>query len=63
MRIRLGSIGAAGLALVGATFIVTQADCDHEGNRDKGRDRIFISWTNPDGSSEIDHLDLRYCDR
>lgn len=47
----------------GTTFVVTQADCDHEGNRDTGRDRIFVRWTNPDGSSEIDHLDLRYCDR
>lgn len=45
----------------GASFEVTQADCDHEGNRDTGRDRIFVSWSNPDGSHEIDHLDLRYC--
>ena len=43
-------------------FTVTQADCDHEGNRDTGRDRVFVSWQNADGSVEIDHLDLRYCD-
>lgn len=45
----------------GASFEVTPEDCAHEGNRDTGRDRIFVSWSNPDGSHEIDHLDLRYC--
>jgi len=46
----------------GATFIVTQADCDHAGNRDTGRDRAVITWENVDGSIEADHLDLRYCE-
>ncbi len=46
----------------GTRFTVTQADCDHEGNRGKGRDRIFVTWKNADGSSETDHLDMRYCD-
>jgi hypothetical protein len=45
-----------------AAFTVTQADCDHAGNRDRGRDRVFVTWRNADGSSETDHLDLRYCD-
>ncbi|HEY2516680.1 MAG TPA: hypothetical protein VGI39_37680 [Polyangiaceae bacterium] len=43
-------------------FVVTQADCDHQGNRDVGRDRVVIGWTNADGSTGSDHLDLRYCD-
>ncbi len=43
-------------------FVVTDADCTHQGNRDIGRDRIFVTWTNADGSSSTDHLDLRYCD-
>jgi len=42
-------------------FVVTQADCDHQGNKDKGRDRIFVTWENFDGSTETDHLDMRYC--
>lgn len=46
----------------GIPFAVTQADCDHEGNRDTGRDRIFVTWENGDGSTETDHLDLRYCE-
>lgn len=46
----------------GAAFTVTQADCDHAGNRDTGRDRAFITWENADGSRETDHLDLRYCE-
>jgi hypothetical protein len=45
-----------------ASFTVTQADCDHQGNRDVGRDRIFVTWQNADGSKETDHLDLRYCE-
>ncbi|MBX7113785.1 MAG: hypothetical protein K1X64_05565 [Myxococcaceae bacterium] len=43
-------------------FTVTQADCSHQGNRDQGRDRVFVTWKNTDGSTETDHLDLRYCD-
>jgi len=43
-------------------FTITQADCDHVGNRDVGRDRIFVTWKNADGSTRTDHLDLRYCD-
>lgn len=42
-------------------FVVTQADCDHQGNKDVGRDRIFVTWQNFDGSTETDHLDMRYC--
>jgi hypothetical protein len=45
----------------GTPFVVDQADCDHEGNRDTGRDRIFVTWQNPDGSEATDHIDLRYC--
>jgi hypothetical protein len=44
-------------------FTVDQSDCDHQGNREQGRDRIFVSWRNTDGSVEVDHLDLRYCGR
>lgn len=43
-------------------FTVTAADCAHQGNRDVGRDRAFITWENADGSRETDHLDLRYCE-
>lgn len=45
----------------GTSFVVTQADCDHEGNRDTGRDRVVVTWTNFDGSTQSDHLDIRYC--
>src|SRR5688572_29144843 len=45
----------------GTPFVVVQADCDHEGNRDEGRDRIFVTWRNPDGSEATDHIDIRYC--
>ena len=45
-----------------ATFTVTQADCDHAGNRSTGRDRVFVSWRNADGSTRTEHLDLRYCE-
>ena len=45
----------------GSSFVVTQADCAHEGNRDIGRDRVVVTWMNLDGSTESDHLDLRYC--
>lgn len=45
----------------GTPFEVTEADCEHEGNRDRGRDRIYVAWENTDGSREIDHLDIRYC--
>jgi hypothetical protein len=47
----------------GTAFTVTQADCDHAGNRDKGRDRVFVTWKNADQSQSTDHLDIRYCDR
>ncbi len=46
----------------GTPFTVTQADCDHAGNRDVGRDRVIVTWRNADGSTDADHLDLRYCD-
>ena len=42
-------------------FVITQADCTHQGNRDVGRDRVFVTWSNSDGSVQTDHLDLRYC--
>lgn len=47
--------------LGGTPFEVTEADCQHEGNQDRGRDRIYVAWENADGSRDIDHLDLRYC--
>jgi hypothetical protein len=46
----------------GTAFEVTQADCDHRGSRDIGRDRIFVAWKNTGGSTALDHLDLRYCE-
>lgn len=45
----------------GAAFTITQADCDHVGNKDVGRDRVWVTWINADGSKETDHLDMRYC--
>jgi hypothetical protein len=42
-------------------FVVDQADCDHEGNRDIGRDRIWVTWQNGDGSIDEDHMTIRYC--
>ena len=42
-------------------FIVTAEDCSHVGNKDVGRDRIFVTWQNANGSTETDHLDMRYC--
>ena len=47
----------------GTPFVVTSADCDHAGNRDTGRDRVVVTWTNADGSSASDHLDIRYCSK
>jgi hypothetical protein len=46
----------------GTPFVVTTADCTHAGNRDVGRDRVIVTWTNADGTSASDHLDLRYCE-
>lgn len=45
----------------GTAFTVTADDCAHTGNRDLGRDRVIVSWTNADGSTHADHLDIRYC--
>lgn len=45
-----------------ASFVVTDADCTHAGNRDVGRDRVFVTWKNADGTTATDHLDIRYCD-
>jgi len=42
-------------------FVVTQDDCSHQGNRDVGRDRVIVTWKNPDGTTQTDHLDIRYC--
>ena len=47
----------------GTAFTVTQADCDHAGNRATGRDRVVVTWTNADQTQSTDHLDIRYCDR
>ncbi len=46
----------------GTPFVVTPDDCNHAGNRDLGRDRVIVTWTNADGTSASDHLDLRYCE-
>jgi hypothetical protein len=45
----------------GTAFVVTQADCDHVGNRSVGRDRVIVTWRNADQSVRSDHLDIRYC--
>ncbi len=45
----------------GTAFVVTQADCDHAGNRDTGRDRVIVTWINADQTQSSDHLDIRYC--
>src|ERR1044071_6924858 len=45
----------------GTAFVVTQADCDHVGNRDVGRDRVVVTWKNADQTQSSDHLDIRYC--
>lgn len=42
-------------------FTITEEDCNHVGNRDIGRDRIFVTWAVGDMSTETDHLDMRYC--
>ena len=43
-------------------FVVTADDCSHIGNTGAaGRDRVFVTWTNADGSTMIDHLDIEYC--
>lgn len=46
----------------GERFTITEADCSHAGNKGTGRDRIFVAWENADGSQELDHFELRYCD-
>jgi hypothetical protein len=48
--------------LANTTYVVTQADCDHEGNHGTGRDRLNITWQNGDGSTESDHFTIRYCE-
>ncbi|HEX8109125.1 MAG TPA: hypothetical protein VF516_15435 [Kofleriaceae bacterium] len=47
----------------GTAFTVTQADCDHAGNRATGRDRVVVTWKNADQTQSTDHLDVRYCER
>jgi hypothetical protein len=44
-------------------FVVDESDCDHEGNKDIGRDRIWITWMNANGSTDSDHMTIRYCGR
>ena len=56
-----GGWRAAELA-AGERFTITEADCSHTGNKGVGRDRIFVAWENADGSRELDHFELRYCD-
>jgi hypothetical protein len=46
----------------GTSFTITPQDCAHVGNRDVGRDRVIVTWENSDGTTESDHLDLRYCE-
>jgi hypothetical protein len=46
----------------GTAFVVTEADCNHAGNRSTGRDRVVVTWKNADQSQSSDHLDIRYCD-
>ncbi len=43
------------------TFTVGTDDCAHNGNRGRGRDRIFIEWQNHDGTREIESVELTYC--
>lgn len=47
----------------GTAFTVTQADCDHAGNRATGRDRVVVTWKNADQTQSADHLDIRYCNQ
>lgn len=57
-----GATWRAAELTAGTPFAITQADCAHAGNRDTGRDRVIVKWQNADGSTDADHLDLRYCD-
>ena len=43
-------------------FVVTNDDCTHDGNRDVGRDRVFVTWQTTTGTA-TDHLDIRYCEQ
>jgi hypothetical protein len=43
-------------------FVVTNDDCNHDGNRDVGRDRVFVTWQTATGTA-TDHLDIRYCEQ
>ena len=46
----------------GTPFVVTEADCDHAGNRATGRDRVVVTWQDTaGGATRADHLDIRYC--
>jgi hypothetical protein len=45
----------------GTSFVVSQDDCNHAGNRDTGRDRVVVTWKTADQASHTDHLDIRYC--
>jgi hypothetical protein len=56
-----GSWRATELA-AGTSFTIGADDCNHAGNRDVGRDRVIVTWMNSDGTTESDHLDLRYCE-
>jgi len=46
----------------GTAFLVTEADCNHVGNRDVGRDRVIVTWRDTTAAAtQSDHLDIRYC--
>jgi hypothetical protein len=45
----------------GTSMVLAQADCDHVGNKSVGEDRLVITWRMADGSTESDHMTLRYC--
>jgi hypothetical protein len=45
----------------GTSFVVTQDDCNHVGNRGPGRDRVIVTWKTADQAQHSDHLDIRYC--
>ena len=55
------TVGPSPLITTDIYFVVTQADCDHVGNRDVGRDRAIVTWRNHDNTEDSDHIDLRYC--
>ncbi len=46
----------------GTAFLVSEDDCTHAGNRDIGRDRVIVTWRDTaSAATQVDHLDIRYC--